>query len=62
LRLPPSSCGSTCRARRYAPALGGLDERARSALARDVVARWEPFVADDGSMVMELDVLLATAH
>jgi ubiquinone/menaquinone biosynthesis C-methylase UbiE len=44
-----------------APAVGGLDERARTVLARDVVGQWESFVGADGSMVVELDVLLARA-
>ena len=45
-----------------APALVDLDERARTALALDVVARWERFAGEDGSMVMELAMLLATAR
>ena len=45
-----------------APAVGALDEGTRTALVRDVVGRWEPFVGDDGAMVMQLEVPLATAR
>jgi ubiquinone/menaquinone biosynthesis C-methylase UbiE len=45
-----------------APALSGLDERIRDALTRDVVERWEPFIGDDDALVMEFDVLTATAR
>jgi ubiquinone/menaquinone biosynthesis C-methylase UbiE len=64
LRLPPPAefLWQYVSSTPLAPALGGLDEGARAALAREVVARWEPFVAGDGSMIMEPDVLLATAR
>ncbi len=45
-----------------APAVGALDDRRRTALVRDVVGRWEPFVGDDGAMVMQFEVPLATAR
>jgi ubiquinone/menaquinone biosynthesis C-methylase UbiE len=45
-----------------APAFAAADERAREALAHEVVARWAPFVGDDGSMVMQFDVPLAVAR
>jgi ubiquinone/menaquinone biosynthesis C-methylase UbiE len=44
-----------------APALGALDERTRTAVERDVIRQWEPFVRE-GSMIMDLDVLLASAR
>jgi ubiquinone/menaquinone biosynthesis C-methylase UbiE len=45
-----------------APAVGALNDHARTALVRDVVARWEPFVSDDGTLIMPLEVPLATAR
>jgi SAM-dependent methyltransferase len=45
-----------------APSFAAVDERTRAALARDVAERWEPFAGDDGTMVMEFDVLTATAR
>jgi hypothetical protein len=64
LRLPPAEefLWQYVSSTPLAPALGGLDERTRTALTRDVATRWEPFARDDGSLVMELDVLLATAR
>lgn len=44
-----------------ATALAGLDERDRASLERDVVAQWETFT-DDGALVLELDVVVATAR
>jgi SAM-dependent methyltransferase len=45
-----------------APGIAGVDERARIALTCDLAERWQPFVGDDGAMVIDLDVLVATAH
>jgi ubiquinone/menaquinone biosynthesis C-methylase UbiE len=64
LRLPPPAAffWQYVSSTPLAPAVGGLDEHARTAFARDVVAQWQPFVAEDGSMVMEVDVHLAAAR
>jgi ubiquinone/menaquinone biosynthesis C-methylase UbiE len=64
LRLPPPAefLWQYVSSTPLAPALGRLDETARGALARDVVAQWERFAGDDGQMILELDVLLATAR
>ncbi len=45
-----------------APALAGLDERDRSALARDVATRWEQFCTDGDAMVLELEVVIAVGR
>ncbi|HET8758192.1 MAG TPA: methyltransferase domain-containing protein [Solirubrobacteraceae bacterium] len=45
-----------------APQLAAVDEHTRTALARDLAERWEPFAGDDGTMVMEFDVLTARAR
>ena len=44
-----------------APAVAGLDEHDRTSLERDVAAEWERFT-DDGALVLELDVVTASAR
>ena len=44
-----------------AAAAAGLDEHDRASLERRVAAQWERF-ADDGALILELDVVTATAR
>lgn len=43
-----------------APAVAGLDQQHRSSLQQDVVVQWESFTKD-GALMLELDLVLATA-
>jgi hypothetical protein len=44
-----------------APALAEVDGRRRAVLEADIVRAWQRFTRDDGTMLVELDVLTARA-
>ena len=64
LRLPPPTefLWQYVSSTPLAPALGGLDERVRTALARDVATQWARFSIDADSMMLEVDLLIAVGR
>ena len=63
LRLPPPAdfLWQYVSSTPLAPALAALDTDSRAAFEHDVCRRWQPFVTN-GSMVLELDPVVASAR
>lgn len=63
LRLPPPTefLWQYVSSTPLATAVAGLDDHDRAALEREVVAQWKTFT-DDGTLLLELDVVVATAR